>query len=339
MIRQGLRWRRRGGSSTWSPRRTASIWSWDLPPQAMRTAAPVKPFLRQSTPLPLRERRHGHPPETQRASGKARRYRDGYEGRVLASKPRPLLKTWYLPLCQKCGSSNSPLCGRATTATSNVSGRVHNPKRAPATRLDQIDLELEHAGDEAAGHQRPPEVDVAADQKGRHAHAHRVLRSRGDEGEGVDELLGDEREAEDDHGEDAGHRDGNHDPDEGAEPAKTIDHGGLFDVGRDGLEEAHEEPGAEGHGEGRVDQDQGPERVLEPDGGDQAGQGDKEQGRGHEIGEEDPDAELLAPAAGEAGEGVAGGERQRERDGDHDDADEGRVPEPAAVEGVLEEHP
>jgi hypothetical protein len=61
---------------------------------------PVTPFLRQSTPSPLQERRNGHPPETQRASGKARRYRYGYEGRVLASKPRPLLNTWYLPLCQ-----------------------------------------------------------------------------------------------------------------------------------------------------------------------------------------------------------------------------------------------
>src|ERR1700687_1373602 len=44
-------------------------------------AAPVKPFLGQSSSLPLEERRHGHPPETQRASGKARRYRYGYEDR------------------------------------------------------------------------------------------------------------------------------------------------------------------------------------------------------------------------------------------------------------------
>src|SRR4030095_4394943 len=68
--------------------------------KVMQAAAPVNPFLRQSTPLPFQERRRGHPPKTQRASGMARRYRYGYEGRALASKPRPLLKTSCLLLCQ-----------------------------------------------------------------------------------------------------------------------------------------------------------------------------------------------------------------------------------------------
>ena len=90
---------------------------------------------------------------------------------------------------------------------------------------------------------------------------------------------------------------GHHDLRERPEPAEAVDHRRLLEVLGDRLEEPHEEPGAEGDREGRVDEDQGPERVLEAQGGDDPGQGDEQERRRHEVREEDPDAEPLAPAA------------------------------------------
>src|SRR5262245_25991055 len=46
-----------------------------------------------------------------------------------------------------------------------------------------------HRPQEGARHQRAPEEHVAADQLGHHADRHRLLLGRGEEDEGVDELV------------------------------------------------------------------------------------------------------------------------------------------------------
>src|ERR1041384_2046166 len=90
------------------------------------------------------------------------------------------------------------------------------------------------AGDEAAGHERAPEVDVAVDEEGRHADADGEVARGGDEGDGVDELLEHEGEAEDRDGEDAGGRDRHDDLEEGGEAAIAVDHRGRSEARRGG---------------------------------------------------------------------------------------------------------
>src|SRR5207244_11282929 len=136
------------------------------------------------------------------------------------------------------------------------------------------------------------EVDVTVDEEGGHAHAHGERRGGRDEGERIDELLHHQREGEDDHREDPRYRNGDDDLHEGPEPAMAVDHRGLFQVAWDGLEEAHEQPRAEGDREGRVDDYQRPEAVLEPEVADHPRHGDEQERRRDEAGAEDPEAEL-----------------------------------------------
>ena len=85
----------------------------------------------------------------------------------------------------------------------------------------------------------------------------------------------------------------------------AVDERGVLELARDRLEEPHQQPGRERDRERRVDEDQRPEPVLQPELGDHARERQEEQRRRHEVDEEDPDAEALAPAAGQARERVA----------------------------------
>src|SRR4029077_7543400 len=125
----------------------------------------------------------------------------------------------------------------------------------------------------------------------------------GDEGEGVDEFLGDQGDGKDDDGENAGGVDGNQELQKGAEASEAVHHGGVLEFPGNGLEEAHEQPDGKRNGEGGVNENQAPERILQAEKSDDPGKRDEEQRGRNEIGEEDGDAEALAPAAGEAGEG------------------------------------
>src|SRR5215510_10087605 len=106
--------------------------------------------------------------------------------------------------------------------------------------------------EQGARHELSPEVDVAADQLGDHAHGHRFLLRRGEEDQGVDELVPGQGEGEDPRGEDAGNGDGEDEPDHGPEARGAVDARALLELLGNGLEVAHEEPRAKGDKEGRI---------------------------------------------------------------------------------------
>ena len=148
-----------------------------------------------------------------------------------------------------------------------------------------------------------------------------------------------EREGENDDGQDACERNRHHHLDERAEPRQAVDHGGVLEVARNRLVEAHQEPGAERHREARIDEHERPESVLQAERGDDARERDEQDRRRHKIGEKDRDPERLCPGTGHACECVSSGDRQRERDRDDGNADESRIDQPLEVLRILEQHP
>src|SRR6266536_719664 len=123
------------------------------------------------------------------------------------------------------------------------------------------------AGNQRRRHQRLPVEDVADDQIGR----------------------------------DPGQRDREDDLAQRAQPGAAVDERGVLELLRDRLEEPHQQPGRERDRERGIDQDQRPERVLEAQLRNEAGQRQEEQRRRHEVREEDADANALPPPAREAG--------------------------------------
>ena len=106
---------------------------------------------------------------------------------------------------------------------------------------------------------------------------------------------------------------------------------------RQGLEEPHQQPGAERDREGRIDQHQRPHRVLQAEFGDDPRQRQEQQRRRHQVGQEDRDPQRLAVAARHARQAIAGRQRGDERDGDDADADDQRVQQPAREQRLLEQ--
>src|SRR5918995_2884184 len=192
-------------------------------------------------------------------------------------------------------------------------------------------------GNQRRRHERLPEEDIPADQVVRDPRGHRSLLGGRDERERVDELVHAEREGEDDRGQDPGKRDRQDDQEERLQSRRPVDQRRVLELLRNGLEEAHEEPCRERHREGRVDEDQRPERVLEVELRDEPREREEEQRRRDQVDEEDGDACALTPPARQPRERVARRQRQEERDADHHCADEQRVEQPGRIVRLLEE--
>src|SRR5438105_14579095 len=120
-----------------------------------------------------------------------------------------------------------------------------------------------HADQQRAGHQRAPEMVVTADQLGGQAEGDGLLVADRHESQRVEEVLHRQREGEDDGGDDAGPAHRQHHAEQRAELAAAVHHGRLLDLEGHRLEEAHQQPRAEGDREGRVDDHQRPPRVLQ----------------------------------------------------------------------------
>ena len=193
------------------------------------------------------------------------------------------------------------------------------------------------AGDQGAGHDLAPVEDVTADEIGRHAKRDRLLIGRGYESQRVDELLQGQREGEDHHRQDPRQRQRDRHLDEGAEQAAAVDDRCLFDLDRQRLEESHQQPGAERDGEGRINDDQRPHRVLQARARDHPRQWQEQERRRHEVGEKDADPQGLAVAAGHAREAVGGRQRGDEGDSGDAEADDQGVQQPGREQGFLEQ--
>src|SRR5262245_399680 len=192
---------------------------------------------------------------------------------------------------------------------------------------------------ESPGHELAPEVDVAADQLRDHPDRHRLFLGRGEEDEGVDELVPGQGEREDARGEDAGDGDRKDDPDHGPETGGSVDARALLEFLGDGLEVAHEEPGGEGDEERRIGQDESPRRVAQLEGADDVGERDEQERRRHEIGDEDRSSDSAGEGELEAAQGIAGEQSTKERDGGGETGDEERVPQPVGKRGLGEQVP
>src|SRR5688500_2008628 len=128
-------------------------------------------------------------------------------------------------------------------------------------------------------HERLPEEDIPPDQVVGNARRHRSLLGRRDERERVDELVHAQREGKDDRRQDPRERDRKDDQEERLQSRRPVDQRRVLELLRNGLEEAHEEPRRKGHREGRVDEDERPEGVLEIELRDQPRKREEEQRR------------------------------------------------------------
>src|SRR5205085_8836223 len=146
----------------------------------------------------------------------------------------------------------------AWTVSSYFLLRLRSRTRAIGSSLDRAgdagDVVLDEEGvddrhrdraQERARHQRPPEEDVAADQLRGDADRHRLLVGRGQEDEGVDELVPAEREGDDAGAQDARHRHRYDDVDHRLPARRAVDAGALLEFLRDRFEVAHHQPGTE----------------------------------------------------------------------------------------------
>src|SRR6267378_1732711 len=229
---------------------------------------------------------------------------------------------------------SAPRLDRVSSPDWRVTALKHSRQAAHEQVVEEGDR---HAGDEAGSHQRPPEVHVPAHQEGGHPDADGKVAPAVDEGEPVDELLHHQREAEDHHREQPGHRHGQDHADESPQSAHPVHHRRLLDVPGDGLEEPHHQPGAEGDGKARIGHHQRPETVLEAQRAHHLGERDEEDGRRDQVSEEDPDPQLLSEGPGQPRQRVARRYGDQQRDQDHQDADEDRVADPAHEERLLEQ--
>src|SRR5262245_38150591 len=110
---------------------------------------------------------------------------------------------------------------------------------------ERVDEGHRDGAEEGSRHQLPPEVDVTANQLRDHPHRHRLPRRRGQEHEGVDELVPGQGEGEDPGRQDPGDGDGEDDPHHRPEAGGPVDARALLELPGNGLEVPHEEPGTE----------------------------------------------------------------------------------------------
>jgi hypothetical protein len=125
-----------------------------------------------------------------------------------------------------------------------------------------------------------------------------------------------EREREDSGDRHAGAADREDDAPDRAEAAAAVHPRRLLELARNRLEVAHHLPRAERDREPRIDDDQGPPRVEEPEPTDHSGERDEQDDPRHEIRGEDRDADVLGAGQSHARERVTGWHRRHHRDRD-----------------------
>ena len=139
------------------------------------------------------------------------------------------------------------------------------------------------------------------------------LRAR--EHEGEEELVPRQDEAQHAGRREAGQRHRQDDAPEGAPCRGAVGHRRPFEINRDALEEAHEDPGEERHVERGIDDGEAGERLREAHRA-QDGEGRQHEGHGRQHLQRQDEEAAEAAAGLEAREGIAhgGGERHGEDD-------------------------
>src|SRR5258708_38150783 len=164
--------------------------------------------------------------------------------------------------------------------------RAHGKAGYETSDEEIIDDGNWHARDQAGRHHRVPEIDIAPHKKGRHADTHRIARRRGDECDAIDKFLRHQSKGEDHRSQYPGARNRHHHLDEGAKAAQPVDHGRVLQITRDRLAETHQKPGAKRHREARIDEEERPHRILQPECRDDARDWDEQNRRRNKRTEE-----------------------------------------------------
>src|ERR1700737_261440 len=194
-----------------------------------------------------------------------------------------------------------------------------------------------HRAKQRGGHQLAPEEFVAPDQALRDADRDRLGPRAVHEDERVEVLVPGEGEGEHARRQDARQCERNDDPDHGLQPSRPVHESRLFQLARDALEVADQEPGAERDQERRVREDERPEVVVEDQRLDELGHAQEEQRGRNEVGDENRPADPVGAREAEPGQRVAGQDAAEERDRRRDDRNDRRVERPAREESVREE--
>src|SRR5947207_2223833 len=167
---------------------------------------------------------------------------------------RPSTDTWLSAIASR--SADCPFITVSMLAASlrkvswDPTLPLHRAGREPGDVVveeEDVDADDRHRREHRPGHERAPVVDVATDQVRGDADDRGLVGALRDEGEGVDELVPAQREAEERRADDAGHGHREHDPGERLHPGGAVDERALLDLPRHRPEVAHEEPRAEGH--------------------------------------------------------------------------------------------
>jgi hypothetical protein len=138
-------------------------------------------------------------------------------------------------------------------------------------------------------------------------------------------------------GRDPGHAQREDDTNESGHHPASVDPRRLLDLHRHGTKKAHHEPCAEWDGEGRIEDHQRPPRVHQPEHAHDAGQGQEEDDRRHQVRHEERDAGVLRTREAEAGQGVGRGHRRHQGNPDHPGGHGSRVDGPRGKPGLGEQ--
>src|SRR5579864_7129999 len=200
--------------------------------------------------------------------------------------------------------------------TGAIASSLYGAGQAGDIMLDEERIDQRHRdrAEQRAGHQRAPKEHVAADQFGGDADRHGFLIRRGQEHQRIDELVPRQREGENAGGENARHRDRKDDVDHRPPARGAVDARAFFELLRDRLEVAHQEPGAERNQEGRIGEDQRPRRIAETEVADDVGERDEQQRLRHQVGDENPGAEAAGEREFEPRQRIAGEQAAKQRD-------------------------
>src|SRR5207249_5185502 len=160
------------------------------------------------------------------------------------------------------------------------------------------------------------------------------LRSRGgQEDERVEVLVPGQREGEDQRRQDPRQRQRQQDVTEHLNPRSAVDARAIFELDRNRLEIAHQQPGGKRNKKRRVSENQRGRAIPQPELVDDARQRDEEDDRRHQVAQEDrhPDHPRAAKAQALDRIGREHGARQREYGGPQ--GDEHRVLQPGSEVG------
>jgi len=200
-----------------------------------------------------------------------------------------------------------------------------------------VDDQRRRRGNERARHQHAPLVHVGLDQAGHGADGEHLLVGAEQKRDRIDERGPGDGEREDRRRDDAGQRHRDEYFREDLHVAGAVDQRRFVELLRDRLEIADHDPGAERHGERRIDQDHAPIRVQQAEPAHDLEQRDEQQGVGNEVGEENAGGEKPRSPEPHARKRKRGEHAHHHGDGDHAHRDDDRVLEVDEEVGFVEE--